>query len=298
MAEIKVEIDTAFIRGALEYMDRPSEGKLARLMGLKATRGVHAHAMRFGNTDESREGFWKAILTQEVRRGAEHFERMRRNIDFIASRGAEFEQAFDEVGAYLPGDLSLKCRLHLILGYDIGIVSEGDAYLNVGHAHFGSDRRELLYFAMHEVHHAGYTRYHPIYSLAGLRTPSDLRGAVLYSTHLEGTAVYSSYERRAREGGLGHVDYRILNDPRERKRVTREFFRIMGEMGDTTIRPLEEAEFDVLERMSGGDRLWYVTGAHMAQEIDESLGRKALNRTIVDGPGSFFDAYKACKAKK
>jgi hypothetical protein len=36
----------------------------------------------------------------------------------------------------------------------------------------------------------------------------------------------------------------------------------------------------------------------MAQEIDESLGRKALNRTIVDGPNYFFDAYKACKAKK
>jgi hypothetical protein len=48
--------------------------------------------------------------------------------------------------------------------------------------------------------------------------------------------------------------------------------------------------------MSGKNkRLWYVVGAHMAEEINRTLGREELNQTILDGSKSFFAKYFECK---
>ena len=55
---------------------------------------------------------------------------------------------------------------------------------------------------------------------------------------------------------------------------------------------MEKDDFKVLEVMSGKrKRLWYVVGAHMAEEIDKNLGREALNKTIIEGSESFFEKY-------
>ncbi len=97
---------------------------------------------------------------------------------------------------------------------------------------------------------------------------------------------------------MGHVDYWVLNDVRERKRVTGEFFGVLEGLGEGPDRLLGEADFEVLERMGGGNRLWYVAGAHMAQEIDEGLGREAQTQTVVDGPDSFFEAYERALEKR
>ena len=294
----EVEIDVTFVEYALDYLWNRSEEGLGKIYDHEAAKGVHSHAERFGNTEDTLEGFWRKILAHESKHKADHLKRIRSNLDFIKSNDLIFQRAFDETATYLPAGLRLRAKLYLIIGYDIGIVSEGDAYLNVGHPHFGDDRRELLYFSMHETHHAGYTRLHPIYSLESLRTSSDLIRAIEYSAHLEGLVVYSSYERRTIEEGLGHVDYWILNDVRERKRVTGEFFGIIERLEEGPDRPLEEADFEVLEQMSGGERLWYVAGAHMAQEIDKGLGRKALTQAVVDGPDFFFEAYAGALEKR
>ncbi|MEE8355408.1 MAG: DUF5700 domain-containing putative Zn-dependent protease [Candidatus Bathyarchaeia archaeon] len=295
---IEVEIDATFVEYALDYLWSRSEAGLATIFDHEAAKGVHSHAERFDNTDDTLEGFWRKTLAHESKHKADHLKRIRSNLEFIKSNELSFQRAFNEVAAYLPADMRLRAKLYLIIGYDIGIVSGGNAYLNVGHPHFGDDRRELLYFSMHEVHHVGYTKHHPIHSLEGLRTSSDLIRAIEYSTHLEGLAVYSSYERRMIEEGVGHVDYWILNDPRERERVTGEFFGVLEGLEEGPDRPLEEADFEVLEQMSGGNRLWYVAGAHMAQEIDRGLGREALIQTVVDGPDSFFEAYARALEKR
>ena len=295
---IEVEIDATFVEYALDHLRNRSEARLGEIFDHEAARGVHSHAERFGNTDDTLEGFWRKTLAHESKHKADHLKRIRSNLDFIKSNELIFLRAFDETATYLPADLRIRAKLYLIIGYDIGIVSEGDAYLNVGHSHFDDDRRELLYFSMHEIHHVGYTRHHPIYSLDSIRTSGDLIRAIKYSTHLEGLAVYSSYERRTIEEGLGHVDYWILNDVRERKRVVGEFFGVLGGLEEGPDRLLEESDYKDLEQMSGGNRLWYVSGAHMAQEIDEGLGREALTQTVVDGPDSFFEAYARAIEKK
>ena len=296
MVELSVEIDFTFIERILAYLENREGHAIPKIIEHEAARGVHTHASRFRNTDKDLLDFWVDKLNRESDKGDRQTEQIRRCAEYIRSNVADFRRASEEIAAFLPADLRLSCKLYPIVGYDIGIVSEGNAFLNLGHPLFHEHERELLYIAMHELHHVGYSHYNPIYSLDELETTRDLLRIVKHSTHLEGLAVYAPFGRRRRENGFAHRDYAVLNDRRRRSKATSEFLGIVEEFENEAERPLNEDDLRVLNRMSDGDRLWYVGGAHMAQAIDRRLGREALNRTIVEGPDSFFAAYEKSMA--
>ncbi len=285
---LSVEVDLSFIGQALGYLSSPSSNRLKEIIGHPAAKGVHSHAARFGNTDKDVAGFWMERLAAVP---ADAAERAQANAMYMAGDAEAFTDAFDELEEYIPRGLELSCRLYAVVGYDVGVVSGGDAYLNLAHPVY-ADQRELVYFAMHELHHVAYTRLQPIYSFSGLKTTMDMLRAVTYSTHLEGLAVYAAYEKRRREGGLNHLDYRLYRDQGMRERVIEEYFRILGVLRGTRLRALREEDWGLIERLSG-ERLWYVAGLHMAKTVDERLGRVGLNDTMYSGPGSFFEAYES-----
>lgn len=283
-----VQVDTSFIERALGYISSPSPTRLEEVLMHPAAEGVHSHATRFGNTEKELAEFWEERLAAVTPDTA---ERARANVGYMAGNAEAFREAFNELTEYLPWGLELRCHLYAVVGYDIGIVSDGDAYLNLAHRVY-ADQRELVYFSMHELHHVAYTHYQPIYSLGGLRTTVDLRQAVMYSTHMEGLAVYAAYAKRRREGGLNHLDYWLYEDKSKRERLIDEYFRIWDELRCEPLRSLREDDYGLLERLSG-ERLWYVTGLHMAETVDERLGRERLNETIAAGPASFYGAYES-----
>jgi hypothetical protein len=288
MTAFSVEVDLSFIEQALGYLSSPSSTRLDKILRHPAAKGVHSHAVRFGNTEKGLAGFWEERLRGVT---ADAVDRARANVGYMADNTGRFRAAFDELTGYLPQDLELRCHLYAVVGYDIGIVSDGDAYLNLAHSVY-QDQRELVYFAMHELHHVAYTHYQPIYSFSDLKTTMDLRRVVMYSTHLEGLAVHAAYEKRRREDGLNHVDYRIYGDPGKRSRVIEEYFSIWEDLRSRPERSFREDDFEIIERLSG-ERLWYVAGLHMALTVDERLGRERLTETIKAGPNSFFDAYES-----
>ncbi len=146
---------------------------------------------------------------------------------------------------------------------------------------------------MHELHHVGYTTFHPLYTLDDLQTTPQLLNAIYYSTHLEGMAVYTPLHRRLQENGLHHKDYPILLDTNQRKTHIREYFDLLNHLRHEPPRPLTHKDFEIFKVMSGRPkRLWYIAGAHMAQTIDGILGRKKLVQTIIEGPTSFFHLYQ------
>jgi hypothetical protein len=285
-----VEVDLSFIEEALGYLSSPSSARLDKMLRHPAAKGVHSHAARFGNTEKDLAGFWEERLEAVT---PDAVERAQANVGYMAKNTGGFREAFDELMGYIPNDLELRCRLYAVVGYDVGIVSDGDAYLNLGHRVY-ADQRELVYFAMHELHHVAYTHYQPIYSFSDLKTTMDLRRVVMYSTHLEGLAVYAAYEKRRSEDGLNHVDYRLYGDKSARDRIIKECFNIWDDLRSKPVRSFREDDFGLIERLSG-DRLWYVTGLHMAKNIDERLGRETLTETIKAGPNSFFEAYESAR---
>jgi len=287
--KVSVSLDLSFVEPALSMMESPSDAALDELVGHEAARGVYAHAVRFGNAGSDIRGFWRELL-RRASGDPTYAARARLSRGYL--EGRDLSETYAELGEHLPSDTVLDCRLFGEVGYDIGVVSEGDAYLNLGHPHF-ADARELVFFAVHELHHVGYTLHNPLYSLDDIKTVRDLEHAVRYSTHMEGTAVYAPYELRRREGSFSHVDYEIYHDRMRREAVLREFFAALGSIEAEPDRPLKGGDLGVLSRLSGG-RLWYVSGLHMARAIDEALGREALTGTILGGPESFFRLYGEC----
>ena len=268
------------------------KSKLEILSSNKAAFGIYNHAIRFHNTDKDFTDFWKFIIERELTKGDDYLKKVSHCLEYINGNSSDFEAAFNEIVDYLPQEINISTRLYLILGYDIGIVSLGNAFLNLGHKLFHEYERELLYFAMHEVHHVGYTHYNPISSFDDLKNTDDLTKLIKYSTHMEGTAVYSCLSRRTRENGLFHQDYQSLMDTVKMQRLTRIYFSLLNRYESMPIRPLVDEDWKIISTMSGGDRLWYVVGSKMAETIDGRLGRTRLNNTIIEGSDEFFTLFK------
>jgi hypothetical protein len=202
-----------------------------------------------------------------------------------------FNELLKDLWDYFPEGTDLSTNLYAILGYDIGIVSEGNALVNLGHPDFENDSREILLMAMHELHHVVYTAYNPIFDMTRMSTTSQLVNMIKYCAHMEGLAVYSTLEKRKSMNAMSNRDYKLLLDDRAKSKRVSAYFDILTKFEIRGSNPLQEKDWKVLERMTGRDRLWYVAGAHMAQMIDKKFGREALNESIRLGPEDFFMKY-------
>jgi len=168
MSKVSVSLDLSFAEPALRHMGSPGEASLSMLVAHDAAKGVYAHAVRFGNTGLGIKGFWGGLLLK-ASGDPMYASRVRHSQRYL--EGCDLSEAYAELGGHLPCGTDLDCRLFGEVGYDIGVVSEGDAYLNLGHPHF-ADAGELVFFAVHELHHVGYTVYNPLYALGDVKTGS------------------------------------------------------------------------------------------------------------------------------
>ncbi|MCW4011912.1 MAG: hypothetical protein NWF07_02850 [Candidatus Bathyarchaeota archaeon] len=291
----RVEIDSSFVELVLN-LPIIDDALIDRVVQHEAAKGIYSHAFRFHNTDKTIEDFWLERLNKSTRDG--YYENVQRCLEYVNDHLSDFTDAFHELEAYIPPGIDLPTTLFLTVGYDIGIVSEGCAYLNLGHSLFHMNKRELLYFAMHELHHVAYTHYQPIYSFDDVKTRGDLHKVIKYSTHLEGLAVYAPYDRRRRENGFSHSDYLSLNDEEKTHRLVKNYFDTLNAAASEPDKALAAEDWAILDLMSGEDRLWYVVGAYMAETIDRHLGRASLVSTIEKGYDSFFETYGAALNQK
>lgn len=292
-----VKIDYSFVNLILDYFSHESEELFNQIIKHTVAERILANAQLFSSDSIDIDDFWKKILDKEKDRGDDYLSEVQSCISYIKENADTLYSFIDELDNYLPDDFAFKCSLYLHLGYDIGIVAEGDALLNVGHPIFHRNKRELFYFALHELHHVGYTNYHEtVGPLSEIQTKEDFSRLLERLTHLEGTATYSVKEIREREKQPLFFDYEVLNDRDKLKQSVKEYFEIYDRFRSTKNVLIEKDDFNVLEVMSGKNkRLWYVVGAHMAEEIDKKFGREELNQTIIEGAESFFDKFFECK---
>jgi hypothetical protein len=193
----------------------------------------------------------------------------------------------------LPRDFRFKGFLFLTFGYDIGVSYPPDASLNGAHTHFDGRPRELLYYAIHELHHAGFMAYQPPRPLAGIKTCADLLRFVEYSTQLEGMAVYAAWERRRRDGALADDgDYVALEDAGRMRKLEDSYSAECAYLKGRADAAADKGAWAVIERMSSGDRLWYRVGALFASRIDRALGRLVLVDLIRQGPARFLETVR------
>jgi hypothetical protein len=286
-----VRFDASFAQQAVEYQRTRDTAILKQLAASPAAAHLLAHARNFDYDlpRGSAEALVSKLLASDRAEACEqsirYFDRMAQNPEWIA-----------DVLRYLPDGFRLHATLFLQYGYDIGVAFGPAASLNCAHKRFEEHPRELLYYAIHELHHVAFMSYQPPPRLQNLKTCAGILKLVKYSTELEGMAVWAACKRRSGEHALADdPDYVALADEARMKRYEASYFEDLRYLDRRGAEPADAAAWAVVERMSGGERLWYRVGALMAQRIEQKLGRHALVELIKKGPDSFLAAYSALK---
>ena len=183
---LEIEIDPSFINEIIDYFADPAFEKIQALTRHPAARSVYANVGLFQYEPPAILLFWEDTLMKEMEKGEEYIKNLLATRDYFVEKKSDFDQAFSELNEFIPPQTDLKCKLHLMCGYDIGIADKQRACLSIGHPIFQKNPRELLYFSMHELHHVVCFQYQPLITLSGIKTPHDIYELVRRATHLEG----------------------------------------------------------------------------------------------------------------
>ena len=287
---LSVKIDTSFIVPLLKHLSKPSKDSLIAITKHEAAKKTYSHALRTRNTKKSISSFWKDIMIQLAKK-KNLIDYVKQSLTFIHNETDTFDKLLKELWNEFPEGTHLRSVLYTNLGYDIGIVSEGCALINIGHEDYQKNPQEILYMSMHELHHVVYTAYNSFFDLTQVNRFDQLCDIVRYCTHMEGLAVYSTLEPRRATNTLNNRDYKLFLDEKARKKRVSEYFDLLTDLEIRGDAPLQENDWAILERMTDRNRLWYVAGAHMSQLIEEKLGHETLVDTIRLGPEYFFKMY-------
>ena len=301
LAAQDLRFDARFAVDALAYMESGDQTLLDRLAQSPAALHLLNHARNFNNSDVPRDSA-RALVASLVEPRQERKKQeatCERSLAFFVGPMLDDPHWLADVLAYLPAGFRFHGTLFLTFGYDIGVAFPPNASLNAAASHFDGHPRELLYYAIHELHHAGFMVLHPPPRLADVKTCADLLKAIEYLTQLEGMAVLAATERRRLEKALSSdADYVALQDDQRMQRDEVLYFKEYEALKKRADEPVDKEAWSVLGRMSGGERLWYRVGAMMAGRIERELGRPALVSLVLEGPERFFGVIQQLRRKK
>jgi hypothetical protein len=258
---------------SLNYLRNRSDQNLKKLASAPGNKLAYAHHLWSSNDAKANvEEFWAAQLYKISWK-----PELERNVNAVKAHLLEQKKTrwLNEVLRYLPRRHFFSTTVYLNLGYDNIVLGENIA-LNLNSHQFHEDKRESVYYLIHELAHAGYVRYHPLPELWNIKTNKELLNTVKFLTHLEGMGVISALRLRILEDGLLDNDYKtLLNNTEKAKRVN-HYFRLLNKLENNQNKKVDENYFRIFEKMSDKKtRLWYITGCHMAQEIEKQRQRNA-----------------------
>ncbi len=283
----RITFDSSGFDAASTYINDRTPENLRAVVESRGGDFAYRH-YRWSNMDTrtSAEEFWAARLAKAdestIRKAAEV-----RGYLLAQDRGRWLPGVLD----YLPKGHRFDATVYLSLGYD-NVALGGDVAINLGHMPYRIDPREAIYYLMHELAHAGYFTYHDLPDLTAPATWGELAANVRFLTHLEGMGVITPLRLRTEEDGLGDPDYIALADPVQRQRRIRAYFTKLEHLESFPDRKVAEGDLDIYGEFSEKPtRLWYITGCHMAQSIEESRGRNSLRELVRIGCDEFFNTY-------
>ena len=295
LAAQDLHFDASFAQLALEYLRSGDSSALERLGKSPAATHLLNHARNFDYDvpKDSPEALVAHLLTPPEKHLKE-MEACEQSLGFFSGPMLDDPHWVEDSLRYLPEDFRFHGSLFLTFGYDIGVAISPTASLNCAHSHFKGHPRELIYYAIHELHHVGFMTYQPPPKLSELKTCADLLRLVQYSTQLEGMGVLAAYERRRQEHALADDgDYVALENEPRMQRDEMLYSEDFHYLERRAAQPADADAWAVIDRMSSGERLWYRVGARMAQRIERVSGQKALVELVKQGPASFIEAYRA-----
>ncbi len=289
--EHRISFDYSGFDATLKYLRCKTSANFCALIESTGIRFAFKH-YQWSNMDSSTssEEFWTREMGK-IHDSKEVLENISATRDYLRSQSES--RWLPGVLEYLPTGHIFDVTVYLNLGYD-NIAYGKDVALNLNYKPFNEDHREVVYYLMHELAHAGYLRYHKMVDLATPKTRRDLASNVMFLTHLEGMGVLTPIRLRSEEGWFLDPDYIALGDPVERKLRVLTFFEKLGNLLREPDREIGSSDLSIYDQFSGRPlRLWYVAGCHMAQRIEEKSGVTVLRELVRKGSIAFFEAYRS-----
>lgn len=292
----ELRLDACHVKEAIGYLKSGNEEGLKKMAALPAIEHLLRHARKFDYEVPrgSPQALARTLVQIAPARRLEMLERADRSLEFFLGPMSRDPSWVGDVLAYLPGDFRFRGELYLTFGYDIGVAEGDTASLNAIHRGFAEHPRELIYYAIHELHHTGFMAYHTMAPISQWKTFADLHDWVLQATQMEGMAVWAAYARRKREGALEQDvlgDYVALDDEIEMARLEKEYRNALASLDARGSGPVSVQDREAILLSFGRDRLLYRVGAHMARKIEAKKGRSYLIELIKEGPGAFRKTY-------
>lgn len=292
--------DFSFAKLAVQYLESGDTLKLHKMASLEATQHLLNHAERFGYNVPRGSGYELVVhLLSPYQDKPGSLDSIKKNLQFAKDSIARRDFPGQVCLQYLPEDFAFSGKLFFTVGYDIGVVYANNASLNIAHPRFMENTQELLFYSIHELHHAGFVQLKDkqMPSL-DITTYGEMAQLIEYFTHLEGMGTYVPFEERMKRDALQQdPDYEALWNTEMMDAFEREFFTIYQHFKSKPEEILTPADWQKLAPLTDGLRLWYRVGAHMASEIDKKLGREKLINLLLVAPENFFEAYLTLQHK-
>jgi len=277
---------------SLQYLQSKDTAVLEQLVQSPAVTHLLSHARNFDYDvpTDSAQALVRKLLTSPSK-SPDPQRVCRQSMAFFAGPLLDEPHWVNDTLRYLPVGFRFHATLLLTYGYDIGVAFAQSASLNCAHPHFDGHGRELLYYAIHELHHVGFYSIKPPRRFSEVKSCRDLLWIAQYHAQLEGMAVLAAWQRRREEHALDDdSDYVALRDEAQMQREEGLYFEELQYLRERGDAPADQEAWAAVGIMSA-QRLWYRVGARMAQRIEQVSGRQALIALIPEGPDQFIAAY-------
>jgi len=298
--ELSPAFDFTHVERAIAYFDAPSETTLIGVAASDAARHLKRHSDFSGyfSADATPMDITRALIASGDTPNEETLARVGELIGLVKKDPRKQYACLADAAKYSPRVNAEPVKIYATWGYDIGVATDIGASLNFAHPHFLKTPNEIWFYCVHEAHHVGAMRLHGFPKIAETTTVGDLVELIRYLTFLEGTAVFAALPMREKEGALdADEDYVALADLNRMNMVSARFEVLLGALSARAESDaLTDADWNIIEEMSGGERLWYRHGAKMAKAIYDARGIDEFVAVIADGPKAFFDSYAKVSA--
>jgi hypothetical protein len=286
--------DFSFAELAIRYLETNDSTYLREIASLEATEHLLNHANQFNYSVPAGSAFeLSAYLLSHYLDDAKAIENIKENLRFARDSIALTDFPQNICLQYLPEEFAFTGKLFFTVGYDLGVVFGNNTSLNIAHSRFLENPQEMKYYAIHELHHAGFVQLkdNQMPSL-NISTYKEMAELIEYFTHLEGMGTYAPFAIRKQQSAIElDPDYVVLMDSLKMEDLEKKFFEIYFHFKNHPEKLLITEDWQRFSPMTDGKRLWYRVGAHMAKKIDEKKGREKLIEFLNKSPESFVNTY-------
>jgi hypothetical protein len=181
-----VNYDFALADLSVKYIETGDSSILQDITNTEGLKLLYNHANWSGNNDEklSPGDFAKTIIDREHKQI--NISQIRSNLQYAKDSIAATDYPHKICLQYLPEGFTFQSRLCFTVGYDLGIVYQHNASVNLAHKHYLENRSELKYYSIHELHHAGFVMLKKKYMPSlKINTFGEMAELIAYCTQLE-----------------------------------------------------------------------------------------------------------------